>query len=210
MHIVEGVLAPEILLTGGVVAVTGTAIGLKRLDIERIPVTGVLSAAFFVASLIHVPMGISNAHLVLNGLAGLVLGWAVFPAVLVGLLLQSVFFGFGGLTVLGINLVNIALPGVIVFYLCRAGLYAADSRRAAIRGAAGGGGAAMLTAIGVALSLAANGDAFLPAAKLVAIAHLPVAGMEAAVTGAAVYLIHRVKPEAFGSMATGLAERTRS
>ena len=39
---------------------------------------GLLGAAFFVASLIHVPIGFSSAHLILNGLLGVVLGWAAF------------------------------------------------------------------------------------------------------------------------------------
>ena len=46
--------------------------------------------AIFVASLVHVPVGPSSMHLVLNGLLGLLLGWAAFPAILVGLLLQAV------------------------------------------------------------------------------------------------------------------------
>jgi cobalt/nickel transport system permease protein len=39
-----------------------------------------------VASLIHVPIGPSNAHLILNGLVGLLLGWGAFPAILVALI----------------------------------------------------------------------------------------------------------------------------
>jgi cobalt/nickel transport system permease protein len=44
----------------------------------------VLSATFFVASLIHVPVGPSSVHLIMSGLAGLVLGWTAFPALFVG------------------------------------------------------------------------------------------------------------------------------
>lgn len=46
---------------------------------ESIPKVGVLSSAFFVATLIHVPVGPSSIHLVLNGLMGVMLGWAAFP-----------------------------------------------------------------------------------------------------------------------------------
>ena len=57
MHISEGVLSTPVLLSGAALTVVGTAIGLKKMDYDRIPQVAVLSAAFFVASLIHVPIG---------------------------------------------------------------------------------------------------------------------------------------------------------
>ena len=103
MHISEGVLSGPVLISGGALAAVGTAIGLRKLDYDHIAKAGMLSAAFFVASLVHVPIGPANAHLVLNGLVGLLLGWAAFPAILVALVLQAVLFQFGGITVLGVN-----------------------------------------------------------------------------------------------------------
>ncbi|HCK20077.1 MAG TPA: cobalamin biosynthesis protein CbiM, partial [Thalassospira sp.] len=79
MHIVDGALAPEVLIGGGILAVAGLGLGLRKLPIDKIPATGVLSATFFVASLIHVPVGPSSVHLIMSGLAGLVLGWTAFP-----------------------------------------------------------------------------------------------------------------------------------
>ncbi|NBC95536.1 MAG: cobalamin biosynthesis protein CbiM, partial [Deinococcus-Thermus bacterium] len=90
MHIVDGALAGEVVAGGAVLAVGGLAVGLRSLDLERIPAAGLLAATFFTASLIHVPLGPSSVHLIMNGLAGLVLGWAAFPALFVGLLLQAV------------------------------------------------------------------------------------------------------------------------
>ena len=94
-HIPDGVLSAPVLITGAVVTVGALAVALRRLDYERIPQAAVLSAAFFVASLVSVPVGPSSVHLLLNGLMGLVLGWAAVPAILVALVLQAVFFGFG-------------------------------------------------------------------------------------------------------------------
>ena len=119
MHISEGILSGSVLISGGALAVAGTAIGLKKLDHERIARVGILSASFFVASLIHVPIGPSNVHLVMNGIVGLLLGWAAFPAILVALLLQAVFFQFGGITTFGINTIIMAAPAVICYYLFR-------------------------------------------------------------------------------------------
>ena len=56
MHISEGVLSPVVLLGGAAIAAAGVAAGLKDLDQKEIPSMGILSAAFFVASLIHVPV----------------------------------------------------------------------------------------------------------------------------------------------------------
>jgi len=97
MHISEGVLSGPVLVSGAALAAVGTAIGLKKLDYDHIAQAGILSAAFFVASLIHVPIGPSNAHLILNGLVGLLLGWAAFPVILVALVLQAMLFQFGGI-----------------------------------------------------------------------------------------------------------------
>ena len=89
MHISEGVLSGPVLVAGAAVAMAGAAAGLKKLELDRVAQAGMLSAAFFVASLIHVPVGPSSIHLILNGIVGLLLGWAAFPAILTALLLQE-------------------------------------------------------------------------------------------------------------------------
>jgi len=200
MHIVDGALSTPVLIGGGIAAVGGLALGLRALSLEKIPAAGVLSATFFVAALIHVPIGPSSVHLIMNGLAGLVLGWAAFPALFVGLLLQAVFFGFGGITVLGVNTVNIALPAVLVGLLLRRGARGADRRVAALSGLLAGALAILLTALMVALVLWLSGNEFIPAAKLVVLAHLPVAVIEGLICAAAVILINRVKPELFSAL----------
>jgi cobalt/nickel transport system permease protein len=197
MHIVDGALSNPVVIAGALVAAGGIARGLKQLEVEKIPAAGVLSAAFFVASLIHVPVGPSSVHLILNGLAGLVLGWAAFPALFVGLLLQAVFFGFGGVTVLGVNTVLIAGPAVMVHYLCVPFIRAGVPGRAAIWGAIAGALSLALTAVMVAGALMLSGQEFWLGAKLVVLAHLPVMAVEAVLTGAAVYLMALVKPELF-------------
>lgn len=195
MHIVDGALSSEVLIVGAVVAVAGIVQGMRQLPLEKIPATGMLAATFFVASLIHVPLGPSSVHLIMNGVAGLILGWAAFPALFVGLLLQAVFFGYGGITVLGVNAVNIAMPAVLAYLLVRPMLSQAQGRMSFIWGALGGGLAVALTTIMVAVSLWLSGDEFLPAAQLVLISHIPVIVIEALLSGATVYLLCKVKPE---------------
>ncbi|MBK5939450.1 energy-coupling factor ABC transporter permease [Halochromatium roseum] len=118
-HIPDGVLSAPVLVAGALVSTGLLAIALRKLREADLPQAAVLAAAFFVSSLISVPLGPSSVHLLLNGLMGLLLGWAALPAIFVALLLQAVFFGFGGLLVLGVNTMNLALPALAVALLLR-------------------------------------------------------------------------------------------
>ncbi|SIT09276.1 cobalt transporter CbiM [Insolitispirillum peregrinum] len=200
MHIVDGALSSAVVIGGAVLTVGGLALGVRSLTLEKLPAAGILSATFFVASLIHVPIGPSSVHLIMNGLAGLVLGWSAFPALFVGLLLQAVFFGFGGLTVLGVNTLNIALPAVLIGLVCQQGIRHANPRIAALWGALAGSGAIALTTLCVAVALLLSGQEFIPAAKLVFLSHIPIMVIEGLVCAAAVYLIRRVNPTVFASL----------
>ena len=110
MHVSEGILSFPVLISSGAAAAACTAYGLKKLNFDRIMNVSLLTAAFFVASLIHVPLGPGSIHLVLNGLLGIVLGWACFPAIVAALVLQTLFFQYGGITVLGVNTLIMAAP----------------------------------------------------------------------------------------------------
>ena len=193
MHISEGILSAPILLGGASLTAAGTMIGLKKLDLDRIMEVSMLTATFFVASLIHVPIGPASLHLVLSGLLGIMLGWACFPAILVGLLLQAVFFQYGGLMVLGVNTVNMALPAVLCFYLARPLLESEKTRPLA--GFIAGSGAILLSAVFMALSLAFTDTGFLATAKITVLANLPIMVIEGFITMFIVSFIGRVHPE---------------
>jgi len=193
MHISEGILSAPILLGGASLTAVGTVIGLKKLDLDRIMEVSMLTATFFVASLIHVPIGPASIHLVLNGLLGIMLGWACFPAILVGLLLQAVFFQYGGLMVLGVNAVNMALPAVLCFYLTRPLLNSEKTRPLA--GFIAGSGAILISAVFMALSLAFTDTGFLATAKITVLANIPIMVIEGFITMFIVSFIGRVHPE---------------
>ncbi|MDY6906423.1 MAG: cobalt transporter CbiM [Thermodesulfobacteriota bacterium] len=196
MHISEGVLSWQVLTAGGAVAAAGTTIGLKTLDYEKIPQTGMLSAAFFVASLVHIPIGPSNVHLILNGLVGLLLGWSAVPAILVALLLQAVMFQFGGITTLGVNTVIMAVPAVVCYYLFRP--FVNRSRNVIFFAAMACGALAVF--MGTLLAAAAlmfTEARFLEVSALLITAHLAVMVIEGIVTGFAVVFLKTVKPVLF-------------
>jgi len=195
MHISEGVLSAPVLFAGAGIAIIGTAIGIKGMKEEKIPITALLSSSFFVASLIHIPVGPSSVHLLLNGLIGLILGWASFPAILLALFLQAILFQFGGITTLGVNTVTMALPAVIIYYLFHKGIKNQNMRSALIYAFFAGSTGVLLASILVGISLSFTNEHFITAARLIIIAHIPVMIIEGIITSFVVYFLKRVKPE---------------
>ena len=210
MHIAEGILSWPVLAGGAACAAAGVAIGLRKIDHEQLPRVAVLTSAFFVASLIHVPIGPTSAHLVLVGLMGTILGWAAFPAVLVALVLQAVFFGFGGLTTLGVNTVVMALPAVACYHLLNGRIRSTRSNKLAFAmGFVAGTGGILTAAALLACTLSLSGSEFRHVAALVAACHAPVMIVEGLVTGAVVVSLRQVRPQLLEMTAPAFAvERT--
>lgn len=196
MHISEGVLSAPVLAGGAALTAMGTAVGLKKLDYDRIMTVSLLSATFFVASLIHVPMGPGSVHLLLGGLLGLILGWGAFPAIVVALGLQALFFQYGGIIVLGVNGCIIAGPAVLCGTLLK-GLLSGTKRQQMIAGFLAGFCAVFLSALLMAGALFLSDHGFLKVAGLVLISHLPVMFIEGLITMFVVSFLIRVQPEIF-------------
>lgn len=195
MHISEGILSPSVLAVGFAVSATGTAIGLKKMKIEKISQVAVISSAFFVASLIHIPIGPANAHLIMNGLMGILLGWMAFPAILVVLMLQALVFQYGGFTVLGVNTFIMAAPAISTYYLFRYMVINGRQIAVALAGFLTGTTGVGLAALLLAIALVSTGEEFTDVAKLVILAHLPIFIIEGAITSFCVLFLKKVKPE---------------
>jgi len=198
MHISEGVLSAPVLISGAGLTLAGTAVGLKRLDFDRVPQVAVLSAVFFVASLVHVPIGPSSVHLILNGLLGVLLGWVAFPSILIGLTLQALLFQYGGLTSLGVNTLNMALPAVTCYYLFGRGIMSDRAYIATVASFLAGFGAILLASLMLGLSLFLTGDSFSGAARVIIAAHLPVMIIEGLITAVCIQFLKKVRPEIMG------------
>lgn len=210
MHIAEGVLSPAVLGAGAALGAAGVAWGLRRMDGERIMEVGILSAAFFVGSLIHVPIGVASAHLLLTGLLGVLLGWAAFPAILAALLLQGLLFQYGGLTTLGVNTASMGSSAVLAWYAWR-GIRRVWPGKTGQKVAAFCGGAlgVAIAALLTALALAFTDEGFLTAAKILLAAHLPVMAAEGFITMITVGFIAHVRPEMLATGTSGMSAASR-
>lgn len=195
MHISEGVLRPEILAAGWAVAGAGVAIGLKKLEPEKITRTALVSSAFFLASLINIRFGPSSTHLSLLAPAGLLLGWQVFPAMLAALFLQSVLFNFGGFLVLGVNLTCMALPALIVYILFKKIIINKNNKIAFIVAFTAGFFAILAGAFLVGVFLGISDKNFVNISKIIFIAHLPLALIEGFITAFLISWLKKSAPE---------------
>ncbi len=196
-HIPDGILSAPVLIGGAVVAAGGVALGLRWLDDRMIPRAAILSAALFAGSLIAVPVGPSSVHLLFSGMLGIMLGPAAFLAVLVALLLQALLFGFGGLTTLGVNTVNIALPGVLAGLMLGPVIRNTSLPAVRLTASAMAGALPVLGTGGlVALSLWLSSSNYTPVATVMIATYLPLAIGEAFVTMAVVAFLTRLQPEA--------------
>jgi cobalt/nickel transport system permease protein len=112
VHISDGVLSVPWLGGGFALAACLLAWSSRNVSEEEIPRIGLLTAAFFVASQIRVPLGPSSVHLLLAGLVGIILGRRAVLAVAVGLFLQALLFGHGGFSTLGVNTCVMSIPAL--------------------------------------------------------------------------------------------------
>jgi len=194
MHISEGVLSGQVMAAGAAITIVGTTIGLKKIDYDQMVHVAILASAFFVASLIHVNIGPVSVHLILNGVVGLLLGISAFPAILTALVLQSLFFQYGGLTALGVNTVIMAVPAVLVHYIFLP-LLGRSPRLTFVAGFLAGFLAVGLSSLLLGIALWFTNEDFLKTCIAIISAHVPVMVIEGIITGFCVSFLLKVYPE---------------
>jgi cobalt/nickel transport system permease protein len=196
VHLSDGAMSWSWIAAGWVGLSLLLLVALWRLREDDIPRIGVLSAAFFVGSSIHIPLAVlpTSVHLILNGLVGVVLGRQAPLAITVGLLLQYLLLTHGGLTTLGLNGCIVSLPAVVAGacypLLKKAGL--SPFVRGALLGAGAAAGAVTLNFLSLLLGGTENWERL---AELVLLAHIPVVLVEGLLLGVVVQYLEKVKPE---------------
>ncbi|MDR2459408.1 MAG: cobalt transporter CbiM [Deltaproteobacteria bacterium] len=197
MHISEGVLSAPVIITGAVLSLGGLTLGFRSIKDEDTPKTAILSAVFFTASLIHVNIGPSSAHLILSGLIGLMMGWAAFPVIFFGLLLQGILFGFGGLTTLGVNTFTMAAPSALCGILANKWVNGKNLTAASVAGYICGAVPVLVSAclVGLALWCSGEEDTYLKISWLIILGNLPVVVIEGFVCMFCVQFLRKVRPD---------------
>jgi cobalt/nickel transport system permease protein len=125
MHIPDGFIDGPTSLVAGLIAITAVAWCVRKtsetLSDRDIPVVGLAAAFIFAAQMLNFPVANgTSGHLLGGVLAAVLVGpYAGALAVTVVLVVQALLFADGGLSALGLNVVNMALAGSFVGY----GLY---------------------------------------------------------------------------------------
>jgi cobalt/nickel transport system permease protein len=194
MHISDGVLPTSVALGGYALSAVLVVWSARRSPSRELPKLAVMTAAFFVASLVHVPFGPTSVHLIIPGLTGALLGPSAFLSIGLGLLLQSLLFQFGGITALGANALMMGLPALACGWFFQTFKGATSLRQSIVGGLAGAFGT-VLAAMLLAVLLATGGEDFFGVAKIALLAHVPVVIIESLVSAFTVGFLARVKPE---------------
>lgn len=120
MHVPDGFINAAASVGTGVVAAGGLGLALRRagraLADRHIPLAGVTAALVFALQMINFPVlpGVSG-HLMGGALAAILLGpWMGAAVVSVVVIVQALFFADGGVSALGINVLNIAIVTALV------------------------------------------------------------------------------------------------
>lgn len=122
MHIPDGFINGPTAAGFGIAAAGGLGAAIKQtgryLSERQVPMAGLVAAFVFAVQMVNFPVvsGMSG-HLLGGVLAAVLVGpWAGFVVLSVVLMVQSIFFADGGLTALGLNIVNLGFIGAVGGY----------------------------------------------------------------------------------------------
>lgn len=219
MHIPDGIVPAQVCLAGYGLTGLLTFYSLKQIDRQgnansNIPKASLLTAAFFVASSVYIPIPPTSVHLLLNGLLGVVLGYFAFPAILIGLFFQALVVGHGGWTTLGVNASMMGIPALLAYHIFQlrflnVGNAASMEHRkrekapfwlgtfAFLGGSLGLALTALIFTGVVIMTVPAEFDVGAEQAAIATLMliHLPLAILEGGFTAMLVLFLRRVKPE---------------
>jgi len=203
VHIPDGWIdLPTSVAAAGVAAAAVTVSARRaraRLEDKATTTPAVVAAYLLVAELLVVPVGVgTGAHLVGAGLAAVLVGpeLAIVCVALV-VVIQALVLADGGITAIGLNVVNNGVvPALVAWTIFRAATTA--RMRAPYAAALGAGLATLAAGAAAALEFTVGGTQVLPAravATALGASHLVVAVIEGVLTGLVVRVVRRLRPD---------------
>lgn len=115
MHIPDGFINAPTSIAAGVAAAGGVGLSLKKasrtLEDKQAPLAGLVAAFIFAVQMLNFPVAAgTSGHLLGGALAAVLVGpWAGALCVTLVLIVQGLFFADGGLSALGLNVLNMAI-----------------------------------------------------------------------------------------------------
>ena len=119
MHIPDGFVDLPVSVAAGAVAIGGVAVAVHKtrdqIGDREIPLAGLTSAFIFAVQMMNFPVASgTSAHLLAGALAAVLVGpWVGVLCVTTVLVVQALLFADGGISALGLNVVNMALVGCL-------------------------------------------------------------------------------------------------
>ena len=166
MHIPDGFIDGPTAAGAAMVAAGGVGVSLRRagevLEERQVPLAGMVAAFVFAAQLLNFPVVSGTSGHLLGGVLAAVLVGPYVGAVCVAVVVvvQGLLFADGGLTALGLNVLNIALVTTFGGYLLFRLVLALLPRRSGSVAAAAGiaaGGSVVLASVAFSIEYAIGG-----------------------------------------------------
>lgn len=207
MHIPDGFIDAPVSAGAAALAVGGVALSLRRAgDVEleaRAPMTGLVAAFVFAGQMLNFPVAAgTSGHLIGGVLAAVLVGpWLGALALTVVLVVQSLLFADGGLSALGLNVVNMALVPAFAGYALFRGVRALLPARASSVTAATAVAAyasVVLASVAFTVEYALGGVGGVATSTLLASmvgVHLLIGAGEAAISGLVVGAVMASRPD---------------
>jgi cobalt/nickel transport system permease protein len=207
VHIPDGFINAPASLAAGAAAAGGVGVSLRRaaqtLQDRQAPLAGLVAAYIFAVQMLNFPVAAgTSGHLLGGAMAAILVGpWAGALCVAVVLLVQGLLFADGGLSALGLNIVNMSLVtawgGYAVFALLRRALPATKASVTAAAGVAAGT-SVVLASLAFVVEYAIGGNGGAPVGTVLAAmvgVHTLIGIGEGVITALTVGLVLGVRPD---------------
>jgi cobalt/nickel transport system permease protein len=206
LHIPDGFINATTSLEAGAIAASGIAVAVRKssdaLDDRGAPMAGLVAAFVFAAQMVNFPVAAgTSGHLIGGVLATVLVGpWAGALCIAVVLLVQALFAD-GGLTALGLNVINMSLVaglGGYAVFLAARHLLPSSRGGVAIAAAVAGGASVVLAAGAFVVEFALGGVAPVSVTAVASAmlgVHVLIGIGEAAITGMTVAMVLGIRPD---------------